>query len=304
MEKELEIGRARCERAVAALPPAMSRELLRLAEGRRGGLAAVREVRVRRASPSEALIGSERIFFTSRPTAAELDETLRRITDGGLYAHRDTIREGYLSMDGGIRVGISGRARYDGGEVVGISEVSSLIFRIPGHGCDFSEQIEAAWQSGVTRGMLIYSPPGVGKTTALRHLAGYLGGECGLRVAVVDERCEFDISDYPGAGVDILSGYRKSVGVEIATRTLSPEVIMLDELGAEDTDGILAVTSCGVPVIATAHGGSLEELSTRPGIDRLISKGIFDLFVGIRSTPPTYSLEIARQGSAVADIIC
>ena len=79
---------------------------------------------------------------------------------------------------------------------------------------------------------------------------------------------------------------------------------MLDELGAEDTEGILAVTSCGVPVIATAHGGSLEELSTRPGIDRLISKGIFDLFVGIRSTPPTYSLEIARQGSAVADIIC
>lgn len=304
MEKEFERGRERCERVVAALPPAMARELLRLAEGRCGGLASVREVRVRRASPSEAMIGSERIFFTSRPSAAELDEALCRITAGGLYAHRDTIREGYLSMDGGVRVGISGRARYDGGEVVGISDISSLVFRIPGHVCDFSEQIEAAWRGGVERGMLIYSPPGVGKTTALRHLAGYLGGECGLRVAVVDERCEFDLSDYPTAGVDILSGYRKSAGVEIATRTLAPEVIIIDELGAEDSDGILSVVSCGVPVIATAHGGSIDELSSRPGIKRLINEGIFDVFVGIRNTPPTYLLDVTRADSVGAVVLC
>lgn len=304
MEKDFGKRCERCERVIAALPPSVARELLRLAEGRCGGLSAVREVRLRRASPSEAVIGSERIFFTSRPSAAELDETLRRITDGGLYAHRDTIREGYLSMDGGVRVGISGRARYDGGRVVGISEVSSLMFRIPGHGCDFSEQIEAAWQGGVMRGMLIYSPPGVGKTTALRHLAGYLGGECGLRVAVVDERCEFDVSDYPTAGVDILSGYRKSEGIEIATRTLAPDVIILDELGADDLESILSVTSCGVPLIATAHGGSLEELSSRPGIDRLIKERIFDVFVGIRNTPPTYQLEISRQDSTEAVLVC
>lgn len=289
---------ARAGRVLAALPLGVAREVERLAAGRAGGLASLCEVRLRLGSPCEIILGDERLILGTRVGAEELAECVRRVSDGGLYAHRDTIAEGYLPMAGGVRVGISGRARYDGGRVVGISDVSSLVFRIPGGVCDFSAQLEAAWGDGVRRGMLIYSPPGGGKTTALRHLAGYLGGPRGMRVAVVDERCELDPEDYADARVDILSGYRKAEGLEIATRTLSPEVVLLDELGASDADAVMAAIGCGVPVVATAHAGELAELLSRRGIRELCECGAFDVFVGILNTPPTYSLKITRNETA------
>ncbi len=144
--------------------------------------------------------------------------------------------------------------------------------------------------------MLIYSPPGVGKTTALRALAGRIGsGRDARRVAVVDERCEFRPEDYAHAAVDILAGYKRALGIEIATRTMNPEVIMVDEIGgATEADAMLGMLHSGVPLIASAHASSLEEVKRKQNIARLVASGVFRTFAGLRREGSDYTCRIDK----------
>ena len=112
---------------------------------------------------------------------------------------------------------------------------------------------------------------------------------------MVDERCEFVESDYDRCEVDILKGYRKREGIEIASRTISPQVIMLDEVGGDEADAVTGVLRCGVPVIATAHASSLDELYSKPSLSSLLECGAFDAFVGISRTDGGYSLSVHRR---------
>lgn len=210
-----------------------------------------------------------------------------------MYAHRDNIKEGYLTVDGGVRVGICGQARYEGGAFVGVSSISSLVFRIPTAASSNAGLLYDAWQE-CKKGMLIYSPPGVGKTTALRSLVGMLGeGRFGLQVVVVDERCEFIPGDYKSASVDILRGYRRAEGIEIALRVLSADVICVDEIGCSgEAKAILESLNSGVKFIASAHASSYAELTQRVNIKTLLDGGVFDVFVGLS----------LRDGARVAEI--
>ncbi len=283
------------ERALGLLPTALSTEITRLCAGRRGGLGALSEVRIRAEGVCSALIGSEHIILFSSVTASEMDELVRRLTDGALYTHRDSISSGYITLDGGIRVGLVGLARYEYKSVVGVSELRSMVFRFPRGECAFADELYSIWREGVGAGMLIYSPPGVGKTTALRSLASRIGrGEGARRVCVVDERREFSEEDYRGAQVDILKGYKRRNGLEIATRTMSPDVVMIDELGADDAQSILQTVRCGIPLIATAHAASYEEIEKKASLAPLIGCGAFDVFVGIRRSGGKYSLTVNR----------
>ena len=143
--------------------------------------------------------------------------------------------------------------------------------------------------------MLIFSPPGVGKTTALRSLAYSLGGGVRpMRVAIVDERFEFCEDDYIGRQVDILKGYKRSEGVEIAVRTLSPEVIFVDEIGIEESRALLGAVRCGVPIVATAHASSIEEVLNKPSLSSLFDCSTFGLLVGISKEGGSYSLSSHR----------
>jgi stage III sporulation protein AA len=223
-----------------------------------------------------------------------MSDTVHRLSDGALYAHKDSICSGYVSVAGGIRVGLVGTARYERREVVGISDIRYALFRFPVGECEFSDELLSAFEK--SHGMLIYSPPGVGKTTALRALARLLGGsERGLRVAVIDERFEFDPDDYLSSNVDILRGYRRREGIEIATRTMSPDIIIIDEIGADDASGICEVVRCGVPIIATAHASSLSELESRSALEKILSTGAFDTYVGISREGTHYRLTVDRK---------
>ena len=281
----------RLERILRLLPKGMAEEILRLSEIRGGGLHSVKELRIRRRGICSLTVGRENLTLASGINDEETEALLYSLTEGALYAHRDTIAEGYIALRGGIRVGVCGMAKYDGERLAGISEISSLVFRLPTDECAFSDRLISLYNEGVGNGLLIYSPPGVGKTTAIRFLARAIGGgDEPRKVAVIDERSEFDETDYRGCTVDILKGYKKGKGIEIATRTLAPDIIMIDEIGVEDSDSILLALKCGVPIIATAHGGDRDEILSRPALRGFFDHRVFSRIIGISVKEGEYLL--------------
>lgn len=277
------------------LPPAVSAEIIRISASRIGGVGSVSEVRLSLGGGTSIILGGQRLRILARVSKTDMNAALDRLCDGALYAHRETLSDGYVSLDGGIRVGVCGRARYESERLVGVSEVSSLVFRIPTGECGFTDELFSAWESA-SSGMLIYAPPGGGKTTALRALVSRIAsGNAGKRVVVIDERCEFFVEECHSSGINLLRGYKRDEGIEIALRTLSPEVIAVDEIGAgEGSERMLDSLNSGVPLLATAHAKSLDEVKKRGALKPFLDREIFDVFVGIFNTDGTFSPKIEK----------
>ena len=283
----------RVNRALDVMPPELVRQISAAALGRVGGISDVREIRIKRGGACFAVFSSGSVRLGAQIGDSQFDAIVRRITDGSLYAYRDSIARGYIPMPSGIRVGVCGSARYDGGELT-VEKISSLVFRIPTDKCDVSEQLYGAYLKS-HGGILIYSPPGGGKTTALRSLAHTVSQRASRHIVVVDERSEFDTEDFSGLSVDILSGYSRREGIELALRTLTAEVIMVDELMGDECREIEYSFLSGIPIIATAHAGSLGELLMKRELAELISKGVFSTFIGIKRSMGKYSLDVAED---------
>ena len=264
------------------LPHGCADEIKRLLISRGVSGSEISEIRARAFGKSSVTISGERVTLTCRFDSSELSRSVLAMCDGALYAKRESIKDGYITLEGGVRVGVCGEGRYDGGVFVGVCNVSSLVFRIPSSRIVRCDEIGVAFRE-CRCGVLIYSPPGAGKTTALRSLALEIGrGKPDEQVTVVDERCEFCEEDYRSASVDILRGYKRERGIEIALRTLSPSVIMVDEIGrVAEAEAMLDSLNSGVRVVATAHAASVEELKKRKSIQPFLQREIFDVFVGI-----------------------
>lgn len=236
-------------------------------------------------------------------TRQEIDRTLTRLCEGSVYAFRDTIAEGYIGLRGGVRVGVCGRAALSGGKICGVYDIDTLVIRIPHPSPPLGGEIaDFIRKNGFTSGVLIYSPPGVGKTTLLRSLAKMMStGENAVRVSVIDTRGElgYSLGD-SSLCLDILSGYPKHIGISIAARTLSPQVIICDEIGSRaEADAICEAQGCGVPLIATAHASSVCELLARSGMNLLHKTGCFGAYVGIsRSGNFGFSYDICKMEDA------
>ncbi len=192
---------------------------------------------------------------------------------GSLYAFEESIKEGFLTVSHGVRVGVGGTAVVQGGTVQSLASVSSLVFRVPHDVPSAADALLASFRAR-PRGMLLYAPPGMGKTTMLRAFAGGISrGDGALRAAVIDTRGE--LSAFPcDALADVLSGYPKAQGAEIAVRTLSPEVLVMDEIGAKEVSALSSLSAFGVPLVASAHAKTAEELSAG-AVGTLISRGVF-----------------------------
>lgn len=254
------------------------------------------EIRIARGSGSSVRFPSRRVFLGINLSRSEVDKIFSSLTGGALYAHRSTVGEGYISLGGGIRVGICGQARYEGERLVGISEISSLLIRIPGDECSFARTLCDAFEDTVS-GMLIIAPPSGGKTTALRALIKRLAlSKCGMRISVLDERGEIDSGDFPSSLVDVFKGYRRGEGMRIALRVMSPEVIAVDELGASgESEEMLESLLSGVKFIATAHGSDFEEVKKRKNLAPFFKLGIFDTLVRIFNTDTGFCCEIEKE---------
>lgn len=236
---------------------------------------------------------------------SEMEEILKRLCSGSLYAYGESIRHGFVSLKDGIRVGVCGSAATENGKIIGVNDVTGLILRIP-HAIPVSVSpvLERFCATAGGGGILIYAPPGVGKTTLLRAVAAQLSSPVyGYRTVVVDTRGELCYAlNGRDMSLDILSGYPKEIGIEIAVRSLGAEVIVCDELGSlADAHAVLAAAGCGVPLIASAHATHLEDLLLRPSMRLLHHAHAFGCYVGLsRAHAGGFSYQFTDR----KDVIC
>ena len=274
------------------LPRALADEIREISRSVDSFTERLSEIRVRADGLSTLTVGGVGYPLFYRVSRREVSELLYRLTDGAAYAHKDTMARGFISISG-VRIGVSGAARYDGDEI-GIGEISALVFRLGGASCDFAGELYREWRSLGMPNLLVASPPMGGKTTALRALAKYIGsGRGALRVAVVDERCEFDRGEYADATVDVLSGYRRAQGIEQAYRTMAAEVIIVDEIAtAQESEALLASHGAGVRLIASVHASDLSDVRERACLAPLLSVGAFGACAVIKREGERYTYEI------------
>lgn len=212
--------------------------------------------------------------------ARELWEVFNYLCEGSVYSCMEQLRDGYLTLRGGHRAGVAGRAVFENGLIRNVKSISSINLRIARQikGCG-AKACRILSGGGFPQGTLLLSPPSGGKTTLLRDIARILSCE-GRRVCVVDSRGEL-AACYDGVPqndlgplCDVLDAYPKAAGILQAVRTLSPEAVICDEVGgSEECAAIVEGMNAGVPVIASAHASSPEEALRRPQLRTLLQSG-------------------------------
>ena len=215
----------------------------------------------------------------------EIQEIFNRMCGGSLYAYEQTIRAGYIPLEGGIRVGVCGSAACEDGKIIGVHNITGLMIRIPhAIALETSSLLNLFFADRAQHGLLIYSPPGVGKTTLLRALAKEVSSpRYGRHTVIVDTRGELNVElNDPTLNLDVMSGYPRDLGIEIAVRTMGAQLIICDEIGSmADAHATLGAANCGVPLIASAHAASVGELLERPAIEILHRAHVFGKYVGL-----------------------
>ncbi len=207
----------------------------------------------------------------------ELDAIVLRLCDYSLYAYQGELNSGYITIGAGVRVGLCGHAVMNGGEITNIRDIGTLNFRfareIKGCAVPLLQKIEPL------DGVLICGAPASGKTTLIRDIARLLSYR--YRVSVLDERGELSAfsrgkCSFDTGFCDIFSGYRKGDAALSAIRSMSPDIIICDEMGDRTDAQLLQYTlRCGVSFIATVHASSMDDLRSREVTAAMINTGAF-----------------------------
>ena len=225
-------------------------------------------------------------------TGAEIDSILNHICKCSVYAFEDEVREGYITVAGGHRVGLAGEVVVDeNGKIITIKYVTFMNIRISHEILGVADGVvDFLLQDGFLQNSLFVSPPGCGKTTMLRDVVRQLSKgnykRRAYKIGVVDERNEIagGFKGTPqndlGPRTDVISCLSKKQAMLMLIRSMSPEVLALDEIGGQDDiEAIQYAIKCGVKVIATMHAGSREELLNKPYMQVLLNEGGFERLV-------------------------
>lgn len=221
-------------------------------------------------------------------------ESIQILSSHSMYAYEDEIRQGFLTVAGGHRVGICGKVVLDGHLVKTIKDISSINIRFAHEvrGCA-DKLLEDIYEDKEVCSLLIVSPPAGGKTTLLRDIIRQVsdGNEYGkgVTVGLVDERSEIAAcykgvpQNDVGMRTDVLDCCPKTEGMQMLLRSMSPKVIAVDEIGDErDYDALNMALYCGCKILATVHGSNYDELLKKPLLNKLINQGVFNRIIFLK----------------------
>ncbi|MGE5559791.1 MAG: stage III sporulation protein AA [Chloroflexota bacterium] len=260
-------------------------------------LAALEEVRLRQDRPLVLVLHDRDMVTGCVVTGDDMQRALQMMSQSSVYALEEELRQGYLTLTGGHRVGLVGRAVVEHGRIRTIKNISGLNVRVsrelPGVADGVLPALIApAAGSGDILSALVVGPPRAGKTTLLRDICRRLAdgarewGLPGLKVGLVDERSEIAgcYQGVPqrdvGLRTDVLDACPKAEGIMILIRGMSPDVVVTDELGRdEDAAAVEEAANAGVAVIASAHGRGADDLARRPSLRQLVATGVFHRLV-------------------------
>lgn len=246
----------------------------------------LREIRIRAERPTIFVTAARSAELDWRPGQLQLEALVEALSGHSLYARADETGQGFLTLRGGHRLGLCGRVLHRKGGCT-LPDIGSVCLRIaaewPGCADALMPHMDAERH---LRSLLVIGRPGSGKTTLLRDLARQLAsGRQACQAAIIDERGELAacIGGVPqlnvGASSDVLEGMSKPEAVPWLIRSMSPQVIITDELsGPEDAAALLDAQACGSAVCASVHGGSLQEVAARPAMASLMARRAFDLY--------------------------
>lgn len=255
-------------------------------------ISGLQELRVKSEKPLLIYSGNREIMENYVVTKEDIKTILQRISNYSIYAFEEEIKQGYITIKGGHRVGICGSCVIDDSKIRTIKNVASLNIRICREILYCSNKImKYIINNNDIMNTIIISPPKCGKTTLIRDITRNISDGLkldgtnfnGVKVCVIDERSEIGAcyNGVPqmniGLRTDILDNCPKSEGIMMAIRSMSPDVIVCDEIGTyRDVDSIVMAMNSGVKLVTTIHGYDIEDLNKRPVFKDILENHVFD----------------------------
>lgn len=281
------------------LPSTVSDALDNLSKSQQEGLT---EIRIRRNMPVVFVINSRTCFVDNRNisfsvqeknaltvTSTDFKDMFNRLCSYSVYSNMNNLKNGYITLENGSRVGVCSSAVYEDEKLVSVKNISSVNIRIPRQavGCS-REVLNKIFADGICSVIVAGNPSG-GKTTLLRDMARELSDGFNSeykKVVIVDERNELagkvgnDFTLDVGVNTDVITGFDKAKGIENAVRTMSPDIIVCDEIATQkEFERIRFGFSCGVRFLLSIHIGKKQDLYAKPIVRDLLSTGEFEKII-------------------------